>query len=47
MREYLGQNVMQFEQALDTQDAHVIAPAAREFRALLDEVERHGPLTTG
>jgi molecular chaperone HscC len=47
MREYLGQNVMQFEQALDTQDAHVIAPAAREFRALLDEVEQHSPLTTG
>jgi molecular chaperone HscC len=47
VRECLGQHLMRFEQALDTQDAHVIGPVAREFRVLLDEVELHGPLTTG
>jgi molecular chaperone HscC len=47
MREFLGQQVMRFEQILDTQDARTIAPAAREFRTLLDDIERQGPLTTG
>jgi molecular chaperone HscC len=44
-REFLGQRVMEFERVLDTQDARVIAPAARDFRTLLDDVERQGPLT--
>jgi molecular chaperone HscC len=47
VREFLGQQVMRFEQILDSQDARVIAPAAREFRTLLDDIERQGPLTTG
>jgi molecular chaperone HscC len=47
VREFLGQQVMRFEQILDAQDARVIAPAAREFRTLLDDIERQGPLTTG
>jgi len=38
---------MRFEQILDTQDARAIAPAVREFRTLLDDIERQGPLTTG
>jgi hypothetical protein len=47
VREFLGQQVMRFEQVLDTQDARTIGPAAREFRTLLDDIERHGPLTQG
>jgi hypothetical protein len=37
---------MEFERVLDTQDARFIAPAARDFRRLLDDIERQGPLTT-
>lgn len=44
-REFLGQRVMQFEQVLDTQDVRVIEPVVRDFRKLLDEIERLGPLT--
>jgi molecular chaperone HscC len=47
MREFLGVQMMRFEQVLDTQDVHTIAPVARDFRKLLDEIERQGPLTTG
>jgi molecular chaperone HscC len=47
VREFLGQRLMRLEQILDTQDARAIAPAVREFRALLDDIERHGPLTPG
>jgi molecular chaperone HscC len=46
VREFLGQRVMEFERVLDTQDARFIAPAARDFRRLLDDIERQGPLTT-
>jgi molecular chaperone HscC len=45
VREYLGQRLMHFEQVLETQDARTIDPAVREFRKLLDDIERHGPLT--
>jgi len=45
-REYLGQWLMHFEQALETQDAHVIEAAVRNFRKLLDDIERQGPLST-
>jgi molecular chaperone HscC len=47
VREFVGQRLMQFEQVLDTQDARVIEPAAREFRKLLDDIERQGPLGHG
>jgi molecular chaperone HscC len=44
LRELLGRQVMRFEQVLDTQDARVIAPVVCEFRTLLDDIERQGPL---
>jgi len=47
VRDFLGQQVMRFEQVLESQDVRVIAPAVREFRTLLDDIERQGPLTTG
>jgi molecular chaperone HscC len=46
LRELLGRQVMRFEQVLDTQDARVIAPVVCEFRTLLDDIERQGPLRT-
>jgi molecular chaperone HscC len=39
-RESMGHEILRFEQALDAQDARLIAPAAEAFRALLDQVER-------
>lgn len=46
-RELLEQRLMHFEHVLDTQDVNVIGPAAREYRDLLDDIERHGPLNAG
>lgn len=44
LREQMGDEILRFEQALETQDARVLAPAADVFRALLDEVERQAHL---
>jgi len=44
VRERMGYEIMRFEQALETQDARVVGPAAQGFRALLDDVERHSHL---
>lgn len=39
-REWLGAQILRFEQLLATQDARAIAPGQREFGALLDRAER-------
>ena len=44
LREQMGDEIARFEQALETQDARIVTPAAAAFRALLDEVERNGHL---
>jgi molecular chaperone HscC len=43
-REWLGAQIARFEQALETQDARVVAPAARAFRETLDGVESQSHL---
>jgi molecular chaperone HscC len=40
-REWLGRQILLFEQLLATQDDRRIAPSRREFAALLDRVERN------
>jgi molecular chaperone HscC len=47
VREFLGQRLMYVEHVLDSQDARQIEPAKRDFRQVLDDIERHGPLTSG
>jgi molecular chaperone HscC len=39
-REWLGAQILRFEQLLATQDARAIAPGRREFQALLERAER-------
>ncbi|MEP6503570.1 MAG: molecular chaperone HscC [Betaproteobacteria bacterium] len=39
-REWLGMQILRFEQLLATQDVRTIAPGQREFRQLLDRLER-------
>jgi len=46
-RAWLGQQIMQFERLLATQDARRIGPAQREFRAMLDHLERDSFLDGG
>jgi molecular chaperone HscC len=43
-RERMGDQIMLFERALETQDARVLGPAASAFRALLDGGERQAHL---
>jgi len=43
-REQMGDEIVRFERALETQDARILAPAADNFRALLDQVERQAHL---
>ena len=40
VRERLGERISQFERALASQDARMIAPAAKAFGILLDEIEQ-------
>lgn len=39
-RERLGERIMQFERALESQDSRVFRPAAKAFLALLDDIEQ-------
>ena len=41
VREQLGMKILHFERALESQDKHVFAPAAKQFRELLDHIEHH------
>jgi molecular chaperone HscC len=43
-RERMGNEIMRFEQALETQDARTVAPAAKHFREVLDFVEQQSHL---
>jgi len=43
-REQMGDEIVRFELALETQDARILAPAADAFRALLDQIERQSHL---
>lgn len=46
-REWLGAQILRFEQLLATQDDRQIAPGRREFQALLDRVDRHSVFDDG
>jgi molecular chaperone HscC len=46
-REWLGAQILRFEQLLATQDARTIMPGRREFGALLDRAERDSFLDDG
>lgn len=43
-REWLGEQILQFERLLATQDLRAITPGRRAFEALLDRFEGHTPL---
>jgi molecular chaperone HscC len=43
-REWLGTQIRRFEQVLESQDLHMVAPAARGFREMLDGLERDSHL---
>jgi molecular chaperone HscC len=41
LREHVGRQTTAFERALESQDAHVYRPVAREFAELLDHIEKN------
>jgi molecular chaperone HscC len=45
-REWMGQQIGEFERALDSQDERRIAPLQRKFAELLDEIERDSYLNS-
>lgn len=46
-REWLGAQILRFEQLLATQDERQIAPGRREFQGLLDRADRHSVFNDG
>lgn len=43
-RDWLGQQILVFERALETQDNHIVAQARTQLDQILDQIERHNRL---